>query len=441
MRRLGVVLGLVGLVLSVGLPSASATTTTTVEKWLAGYGYGSPAYETDLAGLSCAVGGHLPSQDPLPLTINGPADPLAPSTPPTSWGADPAGTTGYAFGPSDEFGDPHDVPLQIHAGDTLKLDVENGTSGVVRLVTQVAVAPLDLQQWTGQAVVSGPANQWTTLDASNLVYNWTGYDTKTDQQLTDTGTATDFASRHPSSTGALAFGARIAFGCDGRPFQFQHLQFGPPGAEKVWDYGTLAQSITVVSTNTAPLVAGQRARINGWSWYHAGPTASLRLQDMPNGTPWTATMQVPGTAYDDVALVGETFSVPWTSRITGPLLHNLKYSASYAAGNGVDAATTMGGIIEVSPKVQPTYPSVIYSSRLFAVRGTTYPAKPGATVTLWAQHGATRVKVAAATVNSQGAYKLVGAITGRTSWSLWITTPADSYNAAGNSGHTTFTAR
>lgn len=88
----------------------------------------------------------------------------------------------------------------------------------------------------------------------------------------------------------------------------------------------------------------------------------------------------------------------------------------FVSGNGIDPTDTTGDGAEATLRA----------------RGTVFPAKPGATVTLWRTTASSTTKVGSATVQANGSYAINRTVTKGT-WRVHVTVPASTGNLAGKS--------
>ncbi|BBH17967.1 hypothetical protein Back2_22540 [Nocardioides baekrokdamisoli] len=430
MRRIvAVTLSAVALV-ATAMPSAGADTTTIARSlavdlatFIAG---GVPI---DSAGCSADL---FPASPPPTFGIaNSPLDTLAPSTQ-RIWTQtfSNSSMTGGSYGPTIFPNSSADLAV-------FSTDVYNGTSGQAVIYYYNA----DGSGFIGRAPIAGTANAWAQVSGANLTYTWTPFDVDFNPSgATSTATISAFAVAHGQAAGG--WNAALEFGCDAHNFAFQNVVFGDtPGNLQVTDYEDLTND--VVSKPSASFVAsGGAVTIGGSSQYGGPSTATLSFHDPTMSAYATAKSNVAATSVDDLTCDMKTFIC--RNPFAGVGLHpkyNVVYRWCYGSTVAVQASCGSFATIHVQAVIAATYPSSVSNGRSFAVTGKVTPLRPGTQVTLWGKKGTTTVKLGTATLSSTGAYKVNATIRSTGSWTVWLTTPNDKYNAAGKSAAKSYSVR
>jgi hypothetical protein len=317
------------------------------------------------------------------------------------------------------------------------MDVYNGTDGQAVVYYYNA----DGSGYVGRAAVSGTANAWAQVSGANLTYTWTPFDTYFDVSgPTTSATISAFAVLHGQAQGGWS--AAIEFGCDANDFAFQNTVYGDtPGDLTVVDYEDLTND--VVSKPSASFVkAGAAMTIGGSSQYGGPSSASLVYRDPTMSAYATAHSSVSATSVADVTCDDDF--VVCRNNFSGVGMHpkyNVVYRWCYGSTVAVTAACGSFATIHVQAVISPAFPSAIVNGRAFSVSGKINPLRPGTQVTLWGKKGTTTTRLGVATVSSTGTYKFTATVRSAGTWSLWVTSPNDKYNAAGKSATKAYTVR
>lgn len=365
----------------------------------------------------------------------------APNSAPVSgvaWGVGPSGTNA------------------LTAADltTLKIDVQNGPSGVATLLAfsgnPMTVGKLFIGR---SAIPAGASGAWSTVDESNATYAWSEFSLPTGsgsgfpayKASAGSSTLAAFDTAHPSTQ----YQPLLAFGCAGESdFAVQHLQWGAGAPLNVEDFGTITNNVAIKPTASF-VAAGGAVTINGSAQYGGAANATLSFRAATTSAYSTAARAASTTVVDDLTCAPASTSDPTSftfacrnpfAGVTTHPMYNTIYRWSYPGTSGVDGANSGFITVHVQAAVAAAYPSSVSSGRSFSVTGKVNPLRPGTQVALWGRKGTSTVKLGTGTVSSTGAYK-VNAAVGTGTWTVWVTTPNDKLNAAGKSAARTYSVR
>lgn len=378
-----------------------------------------------------------PADGPF-MKVVGQHDPNSPS--PVSWAPESAPAAGTAWGVAVARG------ASVTAADlsTLKIDVYNGPSGVAE-VTAVSADPTSgiVKVFVGRSPIpAGTPGEWATVDESDATYDWNEYSKPSDpagdpvfKGPAGTSTVAAFAAAHSVSN----INADLGFGCAGESdFAVQHLQWG----SNVEDFDTITNTVAI-KTSATVIKAGASVTIGGSSQYGGAASATL-LSKAGNQKAYTALSRSAGsTVIDDLVCTdGTTFvcNNPFES-VTARPAYNTLYRWSYPGTAQVDGANSGFVGVAVRAVIDATFPTAIGRYRAFTVTGKILPARPGTTVTLWGRRGRSIARLGTAIVRADNTFRFTAKVGVGGTWSLYVTSPNDQLNAAGQSAGKTYSVR
>ncbi|MGN6162803.1 MAG: hypothetical protein ACTHOG_14010 [Marmoricola sp.] len=344
----------------------------------------------------------------------------------------PASTRSWEIGfnssptSSDAYG-PQVFPQSASDLQTFQIDVNGSTSGQASIYAWNTGSV-----WVGKAAVSAPGSGWQTVNAAGLTYTWNDYtlDSHGNPSLSGVTPVTATAAQFEASHGLPADGyiAQIGFGCDNQPFYFQNVKVGAPGSVMTENFSSLADKLSI-SRSSSKVVAGSGVKIAGGSKF--GYVSSVKLQSHPlTSSTWTTIATVPVGARHCGGTTTYACWSPFSKGVYPKVSTAYRWvdPGSVATDPGKSSATT----VYVATRISATWPTV-YRGRTFGVSGSTYPAKPGAVVTLYGKHGTSVYTLGHATVSRTGTFRVYGAVHLSGTWSFWITVPARTGDVAGKS--------
>ena len=369
----------------------------------------------------CAVGGgaHVPL---LRVEKDDPPPPVGLGTRVWGWQPPASSPTGQFYGMGVQVADPSEL-------DTFEMQVY-GTAGAAagRRMIFAFPAGIDLNEaWIGRATLTGGGDSWTTVSgASPLTYKWDEYNTSTWSQtgshIDQEKTLSQFIGIMGASTDGYL--AMLGFGCDGDTFYFDGFRYGSSGNVTTLDFEALTSQVTMSATPQT-ITAGRKSTLGGdVAPAFVGGTA-VHLEVKAYGSDqWTEVAVV--TSSDSGAL----------ARKVGPL-RRAEYRWVFVGeefGDVYADDTSPVQVIRVRTGLTAvvTDPTIQRGQKIVVV-GATKPAKPGQVVTLWRKTSTGKVQLAAATVRSDGTYKVSATASRRGEWKVFTTIPASPGNLAGTS--------
>ena len=367
------------------------------------------------------------------MKVVGQADPNSSSA--VSWAPDSSSATGTGWG----VGPTGDAPITAADLQTLKVDVYNGPSGVAEIYA-FSGDPMTntVKVFLGRSAIPvGNAGEWATVDESDATYTWGEYSfpSMTYKAAAGTSTLATFAAAHPDA----GYDAHLAFGCAGESdFAVQHLQWGA----HVEDFGTIADTVTIKAS--APVIkVGSTVTISGGSQY-GGAAAATLFSKASNQTAYSGlSRNAHSTVIDDlVCAAGADYvcSNPFQT-VTARPAYNTLFRWSYPGTAQVDGASSGFTGVSVRAVIGASFPTTIGRYKAFTVTGKILPARPGTTVTLWGKRGTSIARLATATVRADSTYSFTAKVGVAGTWSLYVTSPNDQLNAAGQSAGKTYSVR
>ena len=160
--------------------------------------------------------------------------------------------------------------------------------------------------WIGRASLSAPAGSWTRVQATDLTYTWTRYDTLTHQVIPTPAPAP--VATVPQVTAARGDGAgfyTIGFGCDGARFSTDAWRIGSPGDVTTYDLEGLTTATSMDGSKNR-IEAGDEVSLTGRLRLGIGDRlrrGTLMLESKPAGDGEFEVVEVLDAAATDPSVV------------------------------------------------------------------------------------------------------------------------------------------
>ena len=270
----------------------------------------------------------------------------------------------------------------------------------------------------GITQVSVPEGQWAVVDALAPTYSWYT------AQLVGVGsdTVAAFADRDPvndNATGATLSIRQVNSGAT-LLVDTVRVSTGDPGT--TYDFEAPLTATTMI-TSTTTLTAGRRFLLGTRVTQGAAPLVGAPVE-----------LWVRAFGEGDFTLI-TTRSTDATGRasLSRAPTRRTEYQWRYAGNDLRTQSRSPVATIRVRTRVTlQLVDDTLSPGGTLRARGTTFPAKPGATVTLWRTTASGTTKIGTATVQADGSYAINRTVTTGT-WRVHVTVPASGGNLAGTS--------
>lgn len=303
----------------------------------------------------------------------------------------------------------------------------------------------DGTRWAGRSPLTRTAGAaWTLVDASTATYTWTETDS--------TGAVIPQATPQPDATiagfvaahgeAARGYDVGIGFGCDGLAFRFQNETLNTPSGPQPVDFEALTNQLDIVRS-TGVLTQGSGAVLHGSAQFGSAPAgasaspAQLQARAYGQASFRTVASVSSGGYVDDwypkTCDAKYTVCRDYFAPVSVKPSLTTSYRWYYPASDAVTAAYSPVTTVQVRTRIVPSWVSSIHRGARFSVSGRTFPAKPGAVVTMWGKVGTTTYKLGTARVGTNGAFSVSGTASRSGTWAVWFTVPAGKGNVAGTS--------
>jgi hypothetical protein len=273
-------------------------------------------------------------------------------------------------------------------------------------------------EYVGRFTMSLPSDAWSVDDAIAHTYAW--YSVTDGNPPVPIGGASlqDFVTAHPTSTN-LTVGIRQP--SDGAVLvDTVRVSTGDPGT--TYDFEAPSSTTSMVPSSTT-ITAGHSVTLRTVVREGSAPVTGEHVEL------WTR----PAGASSWSKLTTLTTNSSGAAAATRTLQHTSAFQWRYAGTTSREPSVSPTATIGVRTRVAlHLADTTLEPGAVLKALGTTNPTKPGTTVTLWRAKASGPVKLANATIASDGSFRLKHKVT-RGTWKVYATVPATSGNLGGRS--------